>query len=232
MGRRYGGPKTGDYIGTGAMEKAIKQINKLMEVSFNVLTEYTPTVDQTIAMLFDPDVIARATAAKGVVRDPMMTLPYTIKDYVVLNLSYDGAQCLPIKPALYMQQQHLIGPLRGVVDQMEEIYLKFEHVKVALRWLNKNATKAAIRYYWPTILQLLPSEFAEYQECPQRFAEPNKIETMSQLFRDTATTMASAKLLSDGAVGRGHSSLLLTFNTRHITVGDGRHSTDQVSAYI
>ena len=233
MSRRYGAPKTGDYIGQGAMGEATKKINKLMDAGFNTMVEYTPAATKTIAMLFNPDDIAKATAARGIVREPGATLPYRLKDNVVLNLTYaDDALCLPIRSDRLAIQRHLCGPLLNAVEQMEDIYLKFEHVKAALRWLNRNATKAAIRYYWPTILQLLPSEFAEYQECPQRFAEPDKIETMSQLFRDTATTMASAKLLNEDATGHAYSNLLLTFNTRRITVGDGQQSTDQLSAYI
>ena len=105
-------------------------------------------------------------------------------------------------------------------------------MKAVLRWLKKNATKAAIRYYWPAILQVLPAQFAEYQECPQRFADPLGIESLSPFFRNTMATMTSAKLLSDSVEPVKREGLVLTFSPDKIRVNDFQYTTDNLSVNI
>jgi len=86
-------------------------------------------------------------------------------------------------------------PLLDTIAQMRKVFESFAAVDHVMRWLDNNATPGAIRYYWPTMLSLVPDCAAVNIETPTRFIEPKGLAPLLPLLRETATTVASALLL-------------------------------------
>lgn len=70
----------------------------------------------------------------------------------------------------------------------------FRKVFDVIKWLDKHATPAAVRYYWPSILPLLPMDHKVALCSGQRFTDPPGISALLPLIRETAGTLASAFL--------------------------------------
>lgn len=80
------------------------------------------------------------------------------------------------------------------MNEVERVVREFAKAKHVLKWLDKHATLGAIRYYWPTVLSLIPGGGPFNGEVPASYREPDGIHKMLPFLRDTASTVASALL--------------------------------------
>lgn len=224
------------YSGTrigNEMETTISRLNQQSWVTVAVLTKYEHTIDQTIAMLFPDEIIARSAAAKGIVYPSGWTREYELGTNAgpfTLGLNYEkGAHCLPIQDTQVCFNHARGMPLLAYIREVEKVYLQFEEVKGVLRWLNHNATLGAIRYYFPQVLKLCPATFAG-MGVPSRHDTPAGIHDWLQPMRDAAATVVSAIMLPEDARPKERDAMWLTFASRKITLSvDGpQYSTDRM----
>lgn len=221
------------YVGTPIgreMEAAIRRINAQQQIAAAVLTEYTLGVPETIAMLFDDEDVAKATAAKGIVIAPYSTTAeYVLQPAMRLGINSDGAYCPPLRPGRLAVNKSRYVPLAHYIHRAEALYLQYEQVKAVLRWLNQNATLNAIRYYFPTAMQLCPETFRG-MEMASRHSTPEHIHDWLQPMRDAAATVASAAMLPVPAEARKRNKMWLTFDSRTVQLSpDSKYSTDQIT---
>ena len=223
------------YVGTPIgreMETAIANINRLQQIAAAVLTEYTPGVPETIAMLFDDEDVAKATAAKGIVIAPYSsTSEYVLGHALRFGIDFDGAYCPPLKPGRLAVNKSRYVPLAHYIHRAEALYLQYEQVKAVLRWLNQNATLNAIRYYFPTAMQLCPETFRG-MELASRHRTPEHIHDWLQPMRDAAATVASAVMLPATAKARDRNKMWLTFESRIVQLSDSKYTTDTITFNI
>jgi len=72
----------------------------------------------------------------------------------------------------------------------------FAVVKQVVNWLDLNALAGAIRYYFPSVLSLLPPDQDKIpREIPSRYIEPDGIAPYIPLLREASGTVAAALLL-------------------------------------
>ena len=229
------------YVGTPIgreMEAAIRRINAQQQIAAAVLTEYTPGVPETIAMLFDDEDVAKATAAKGIVIAPHFTTSeYTLDLFggpqhsTRLGINFDGSYCPPLMAKKCVVNQSRCAPLTAYIKRAEALYLQYEEVKAVLRWLNQNATLNAIRYYFPTAMQLCPETFRG-MEMASRHGIPEHIHDWLQPMRDAAATVASAVMLPATAKARDRNKMWLTFESRIVQLSDSKYTTDTITFNI
>lgn len=213
----------------GALDNAIQTINVAMQRTA-ALEVYEPSREQTIAMLFQPSHIQRSTMARGIAVVGTEHQHYDVSVRVRLALDYDGCKVAPIDPDVMQVQPSLIQPLSLHIAALRQVYERFEEVKAIVRWLNKNATAGAIRYYWPPMLKLCAGSavFADLQECPTRYHTPPGISDRAQMLRDTSAAMAAAALLPlDGLKPR--SNMQLTFSSYPVQRGEVNFTTDSMT---
>ena len=91
---------------------------------------------------------------------------------------------------------------------------KFAKVQWVIDWLNlKQVTPGAARYYWPTILSLLPETHAVHKSDGQRYREPAGISEVIELMRETSAIVASALILGDVPRPPRHSRVTLVIQS-------------------
>lgn len=229
--------RSSTYSGTRIgreMEDAINKINHMQQCAVAALTEYPVRIDQTIAMLFNDEDVAKSAAVRNIITPSGWVRGYTILPDTTLAIDYDDdrdrAHCLPINPTRFQPNPFRIAPLNDFIGKVGAIYLQYEEVKGVLRWLNTNATLGAIRYYFPAAMQLCPATFAG-MGVPSRHDTPDGVSVWLQPIRDAAATVASATMLPKDVEPRKRHALWLTFSSRKVSLGDtGAHyTTDQIT---
>lgn len=240
MSRRHTKPKYDDEgnairssLTDNAVENACIAINRKMQRAVRVLTRYDVSVDATIKMLFTDDQIERARRALNLVRPESWTVSYPVNydaaitsPYAYLNVNFDKSNCLPLDPARRAFRADLISPLNTFISEVTAIVDQYNEVKEMLRWFNRNATMGAIRYYWPTAMQLCPEQFRNYQEVPARFNTPAAISDRLQMIRYTAATWAGAQMLPE-VDARQRGTMWLTINQHKVEREGVTFHTDQ-----
>lgn len=229
--RNFGQPEVRQSIGDGYVQDAVNDLNRRCGSALSVMTEYSFTREQTLPMLFADDVINKMQQVKGMVNPKSDTVNYPIDANLILTIDYEDARLPAIDVSCFHLNRTRVGPLLQYVREVTAIYEKYEEVKAVLRWLNRNATPGAVRYLWPTALQLCPKapSLKDMHHVPTRFDTPRGINVWTQALKDSATTVVSSLLLPETAKPRPRNKMWLTF-TGH-TIGDDEttpeYQTDQ-----
>jgi hypothetical protein len=215
-------------LGASWRDAAIATIEQMAQRTYATLYSYTPSVDDTIRMLFTPDTIQKAMDAYGIVEALGSVRQYKLAEQATLGVNYDKSlmKCLPIKAA-NMVLQPSVEPLKAHIDELGAMRAKFAEAKHVVQWLDRYATLGAIRYYFPSVMQLIPQcpAVAQMQSLPSRHKEPDGISALLQPIRDAAATLAAAALLPAEAKIRNNTGLWLTFDAHRLDTNTGLHYT-------
>lgn len=216
--RRSSTPQQKSALGLSHLETAKNTIARRMQRAVAALTDYGVSVEKTIAMLFKDDDIAKARAAKGIVKPDYICKQYAVAHECVLTIDYSKAITLPIDPERLYIQPDRAGPLFRFIEEVRAIYCQYEECYACLKWLDLNASAGAIRYYWPPAMQLCSDSPAllGMHEVPTRYLEPPRISDHLQQLRDTSATMAASVLIPETVKPRLRNSMWLTFNSQTV----------------
>jgi hypothetical protein len=219
MARRYRSstPNEPSSLGGSHVENALELISKTCLASAAVQTHYTEGRDRTIAMLFPPEVIDKANAARDIIDPASNVISYEVEEDVQLTINYKEARTPAIQESA-MRLQPTATKLLDHIKAVKAIYDRFEEVKAVLEWLNRNATPGAIRYYFPTAMLLCPKSPAllELQHVPSRFSQPLGVTLWIQAMKDASTTWTGSTMLPNDARPQGRDAMWLTFKGRRV----------------
>lgn len=230
-------------FGDHYLDRAITEINKLQQKAVALMTNYELTREQTLPMIFrdeDIDAMHRVHALVNA-RNDVHSYPILNGDRecggitVTLNIDFTDARLPAVEePALHLQFDRM-APLLNFTAAVRAVHDRYEEVKGLLRWLNRNATPGAIRFYFPAAMKLVPDSliWRELQEVPSRYTTPLHITEWLQVIRDAANTYTQTVLLPSGLEARPRGNMWLTFAPHKVSVGEnvGYH-TDQISYNI
>jgi len=234
MGRRsHRDPDLKSAIGDHYVDEAIAGLTRTAAETVAVMTEYPHTREHTLPMLFDADVLERAERARGIIVPNSEVEAYPIMPSVNLCINFKGAKVPTISPTAF-RLQPIAGPLLSYAQQVKAIHEQFSEVKAVLKWLNRNATIGAIRYYWPSVLQLCPNSPAlkDMQHVPTRYTVPQGISLWTQSLKDAAATVAGSLLLPAEAKARTKNTMWLTFPQYTVERGGIEFETDTTYYFI
>ena len=241
MARRWNrnmGAKSRDErssIGDSHVDAAITAIDKTCQRAMTTMLHYQPSLNATINMLFDPDIIQRSIAARGIINPRSERITYDLADDMEFGMDYsDNTNVVAIEASWMTPQQPAVQPLLMFIEEARVIYQQYEEVKAVLKWLNRNATPGAIRYYFPTALQLCPTStsFKDLQAVPSRYDIPFGIGRWMQVLKDAAATVAGSLMMPADVQPRQRDCMWLTFtrrSTRHPDTGEGLYTTDAIT---
>lgn len=230
--KRHFGTPIPSALGDGHVESAVGTINQLCQRTVAVMTEYTMTRDETVCALFSPDVLHRAMAATDLIEPESHVIRYNLDPIGPVNLTInyrDAGAYPPIKESA-MVLQASSDVLVAFIEKVRAIHEQFEELKAVLRWLNRNATPGAIRYYFPTVLALCPQSppIMALQHVPTRYTQPKDINDWMQCIRDASALYAGAQMLPSTAKRRDRESMWLTFTPYEVHRGPIKFQTDQI----
>lgn len=93
---------------------------------------------------------------------------------------------------VFQLQQTPKSPMieKALLD-IARIHRKFQNVRAVVAWLNDYATPGATRYYFPSILALLPEDHVLHRVTGEIHSEPRlPIATVAERMREAMTTIA------------------------------------------
>lgn len=82
------------------------------------------------------------------------------------------------------------APLWAYATSINEIRKRFALCHYVLKWMDKNTTAGAFKYYWPCVLSLYQND--DVQNAGERFKPPVGIAPLLPFLRTTAETIAAA----------------------------------------
>lgn len=215
---RVANPEQRQSIGDAHVDSAVGHLKRTAQITAGVMASYQPTREATLSMLFRDDDIAKLKAVRGMVETANTVKSYTIVDGVDLSINFRDALVPAIEEDVMCMHPERIAPLLTFIAEVRAVHDRFEEVKGVLRWMNRNATPGAIRYYWPTAMKLCPQSriWEDLQEVPTRYTTPEKIGDWSQSIKDAAATVAGAAMLPSEATPRDRGLMWLTFQSRTV----------------
>lgn len=229
-------------LGDSHVSDAITAINKVQQRAVATMTHYPHTREGTLSMLFHDTDIAKLKLVRGMVETDSEHKTYPlpggrlgVKPEIVLTINFNGAMVPAIQPTAMRIYPDRIEPLLAFTAAVKAEHDKYEELKGVLRWLNRNATPGAIRYFFPQAMKLVPTSpiWKDLQEVPSRYTTPPDYGVWAQVIRDAANTVAGMMLLPADVEPRKRERLWLTFKTIpvHLDQSDPNkvhYSTDQV----
>lgn len=221
-------------LGDFHVETAIGTVNALAQRTVTTMTSYDLTAEQTLPMLFYDGDLAKLRQVRGMVIPESQIMHYNLQPAINLYVNYKNLSVPAIQPDFLHLQPSRMAPLINHIAAVKAVHDRFEEVKGVLRWLNRNATPGAVRFYWPTAMKLCPSApiWRELQEVPSRYSVPAKLGVWLQSLKDAAATVAGAQMLPAHAVARPRNDMWLKFATYNVTldsiIDDGHYSTNEM----
>ena len=232
--KRLGGREERSSLGDVHMQAGLNNLNILCARYMSAMAPWEKSREDTVKLLFPPNVLERAAAAFHLVSAASDVIAYPIAMGVNFIVNYrDPCNWPAIQPtALFLQEGSEALLLH--IEVMRGIHQQFEECKYLLRWLNKNATPGAIRYYWPPILELCSNApaLADLQDTPSRFHTPPGIAEVTPMIRRTLATIAAARFLPTDHRSPSRDHLWLTFQAVSANVDGQRWQTEQRTYYL
>lgn len=219
-------------IGDAWVNEAVANINRMCQKAMAVMTDYTPTREATLHMLFRDEDMEAMARVRGMVTPQYNILHYEIEPRTFLHINYDGAKVPAIDQSRLAIYRDRAEPLFRHIDAARAVHDRYEEIKGVLRWLNRNATPGAVRYLWPSAMKLCPQApiWRDLMDVPARYTTPLGVSGWTQAFKDSANTLAQAALLPDDATQRPRQKMWLCFETREVRtdIDRGFYDTDQM----
>jgi hypothetical protein len=203
--RRRARSEPGTPLG-GYLKDTLQRVDKLCLSTIHHMVPLSMRLDQMLCALFSPEVRRLASEAFGRLQ---VSSGYATNFFLrhspptsMIRVTYISFEKCSLAPPHEDQASADWSQLPGLseqLDQIEAIYRDWAAVRHVVSWMNSKATLGAIRYYWPTLLSLIPSEAKERfsAEVPTNFKEPDGIGQMLPLLKASAATVGSALLMPD-----------------------------------
>lgn len=159
------------------------------------------TLDDVAHWLFPEEIICKLKAAFPVSAaysgDYSLDVQVPSGEKVELFLDFDdiAMQCPKQNIPLFTSESLAAPSILGVLQEIVDINKQFDKVRKVIEWFGEHkVTPGAARYYWPTILSLLPASHAVHETSGDRYREVTGIGEIIPLLRETAGIVASAHL--------------------------------------
>jgi hypothetical protein len=198
---------------------AIARCNKLTTDTVNVMTRFDYTVAEVIPWFVKPEYRALLEKAYNLAETPSYVTASVPED-CDLHFQFQGIEMLTPSPACMIFDKTLGAPLADFIKEVRAIHADWAVVKYVVNWLDKFATPGAIRYYFPSIMALAPEWDGISEDTAKRFVDPIGVAKMMPLFRDAASTVASAQLLPAVVPLKNHKGLTLYLDSSVIVRHD------------
>jgi hypothetical protein len=209
-------------IGDGPVDVACARLDKAVCIEARMITDRVFMTDTVASWLFPDDLIALLKQASPYVDPSSQTGSYEPlrgAHMPSVNMRFDQSDYPPPTALALRPYQDRIVPLEDMICAVNVLRQKYGAVKHLLRWFNRNATPAAVRTYWPSVLTLCKDSpiGKDYPDVPSRYTVPTDIGKVLPLIRDTAATVAMMQMLPADVFPRPRGQVWLTYGANPAT---------------
>ena len=179
------------------------KIERLCQRSIKVMAPFEHDLKTILPWCFSDDTRMTLAHAHSLVKLNLYygglatTGTYKIVGGVGFSVDFTSIPMLAPTEELFQVDPVAGIPLLDAIERIIAIKNKFDLAEHVLNWLDGHVTAGAMRYYWPTVLSLAPDAPALKTEAPSRFNTPGNIAPFLPFIRESASTIASALMLSE-----------------------------------
>ncbi len=205
----------GDY----QLAEGCNELNRMCQKTVAQMVDYKYSVPGLLRALFEDETMEKLRAVRGMIEPSRLIEGYLVgATDATLYIDFSDALVPTITPGTVRVNAERAAPLLQAIAEIKVIHEQFEVCKHVLRWLNKNATPGAIRYYFPGAMKLCPKSpvLMELQHTPVRFSNTPGVSDQLSLIREAGNTIASAVLLPKDATTKVRGKAWLTFAPYHL----------------
>ena len=201
----------------GPFTEALKQVDSLEERAIYSLVPIQFTVEDILTEVLEPEHMKLLRAVSTLAKDTYTNQHIALKPFnarVTVDLESYGIYPFKEETCMNISSSCSIATaLTGIFDLMHQ----YDKVREVVKWLNKNATIGAARYYWPSMCALLSTEHNVHSADGTKFKEIQGVGGMINKFRETSGIVASSLLLPEVETKR--TKVILTYGEENHTVG-------------
>lgn len=207
-------------------------LNAKAQAEAALLYDRIPMGRGVVDALFNPVDLEKLRAAHGLTRNWSTVEDYNLQPYAPckITLDFKGTRTLVPESSCFMPNDNATA-LFKLAHDLRDLWIKWGAVKHMLRWMNRNATAATIRAYWPAVMNLCPgspSVRAMIDMPAERYTMPPGLKELLPLVRVTASTVAQMQLLGDRK-GNDNQGIHLTFDKAPVTYEGVAFSPDALT---
>ncbi len=204
----------GDY----QLAEGCGELDRMCQKTVAQMVDYKYSVEGLLRALFEDETMDKLRAVRGMITPASGVEGYLVAPDATLFIHFADATVPTITPGTVRVNAERAAPLLKAIAEIKVIHEQFEVCKHVLRWLNKNATPGAMRYYFPGAMKLCPRSpvLMELQNSPVRFSTPIGISDQLSLIREAGNTIASAVLLPKDATTKVRGKAWLTITPYHL----------------
>jgi hypothetical protein len=201
--RGMSSPRERSVLGGTHLHNARSKIESLCQRSIKVLAPFEPDMATVLPWCFSDDTRMTLRHAHDLVPHNhygwglATNGTYRITEGTEITFEFEQMSMLAPKPEMFNVDPVAGQPLLDAIHQIQVIKSKFDLAEHVLNWLDEHVTAGAMRYYWPTVLSLAPLAPTLGGEIPSRFNTPGNITPFLPFIRESASTIASALMLSE-----------------------------------
>lgn len=213
-------------LGGNHLSIARAKIESLCQRSIKVLAPFDPGMNVVLPWCFSQDTIVTLTHANELVSHNSYGWgvstngTYQITEGTAITFEFAEAHMLAAKGEMFNVDPVTGKPLLDAIEAIRAIKDKFDLAEHVLNWLDGHVTAGAMRYYWPTVLSLAPLAPTLSGEMPSRFNTPDNITPFLPFIRDSASTIASALMLSEDVDINPKKGMALTLAGGGMKIGE------------
>lgn len=199
--RRSQRPAEKSALSPKARDHVLWQLDKLRDSTITAMVTTDTTRKQIIEFMFSENTRRILREAHGVVDGGSEMVMYELAPHINLRIGEWGAHNMaPPAPEVVEIDHAKASNLLAAVTEISRILDDFASVKTVVKWLDKNASINAFRYYFPSVLSLVPEKHRVPYELSDRFVEPQGVAEYVPLIRESASIVASSLLLPEKAI--------------------------------
>jgi len=200
---RYRNKQLGERsaLGYAARADVMKKLNELRDSTITAMVTFDVTPDQVVEFLLPEDTRRILREAYGMVASSSNYGHFDLAPHVQLRVGewYERNMATPSGDAVKIDYAKAASFMTAVTD-MARIIDDFAAVRAAIMWLDRNSSINALRYYFPSVLSLVPDKHRVPYELSERFVQPQGVAAYVPLIRETAGIVASALLLPEAEI--------------------------------
>ncbi len=201
----------------GPFFDALKTLDNIEERAIYALVDIKLTTEDILNTLLDPEHIRLLRSVVSLAKPQYNVMSVYLKPYIArISIEASRFNVYPFDSNIVrdVPKESMLGQ---TLDQIMGISVRYDKVRQVVKWMNKNATVGACRYYWPAMCALLPADHEIHSCDGVKFRDILGVASMIETFRETSPIVAGAVMIPE--IKQAREAVILHYGEDNKTVG-------------